>query len=574
MVCVPIVMSDVHQALADCEAARDGGADLVEFRVDEFFTGDAESAPEEAMREMNDIVRVVSQAVLPCIVTCRLASEGGGYEGDEMSRIAMFERVGTAHARQSWGQERPPRYIDMEWLAYQKSANLQQKVKLAVEHPAQLHDAHASLIMSTHDFASRPADLSRRITAMATEPATSIVKVAYRARSLHDSLELLDLAADAHKPTIALAMGEPGIMSRLLARKFGALLTFASLKPTSITAPGQPTLHELLNLYRFRRTTSSTRVYGIVGAPVTQSLSPLVHNAGFGATSFDGVYVPLPIAAVDDDALAYASFRAMVLELIEHPRLTLCGCSVTMPHKQRLAQLAGERGWTMDDATRAIGAANTLTIRRDTDGHVLAISVSNTDAPALRESLEQRIGSLAGRRVGILGAGGAAAAAAWSVAAAGAVVVIYNRSRDRAESLATKLRRCFESDDAPAQRIVSADWGLLERACCDVFVNCTPIGMTGNTDTHRSALPADRMHACGESVTVMDTVYAPLATPTLRAAQSRGWQTIDGAAMFVRQAAAQFNTWTGHAPPQDLFDRLVREELARREMRSQQEGTA
>ncbi len=567
MVCVPIVMRDVHQALADCDAAREGGADLVEFRVDEFFSGNAESAPDEASREMDDIVRVVSQATLPCIVTCRLASEGGAYEADEMSRVAMLERVGTARERKSWGVERAPRYIDVEWAAFEKSANLRQKVKLAVEHPAQLHEAHASLIASTHDFTTRPADLSRRVAAMANEPATSVVKVAYRARSLHDALELLDLAADAHKPTIALGMGEYGVMSRVLARKFGALLTFASLRGMAATAPGQPTLRELLELYRFRKTNSRTRVYGIVGCPVSQSLSPLVHNAGFEATGFDGVYVPLPIVAVDDQALAYASFRAMMLELIEHPRLTLCGCSVTMPHKERLAQLASERGWLMDEATHATGAANTLTIRRDTDGHVLAISVQNTDAAALRDALAQAVGGLGGKRVGVLGAGGAGKGAAWALAQAGATVVVYNRSLGKAESLVTELRSHIGDS-----KVVAAAWELLERACCDVFVNCTPVGMAGTCASGESALPVDRMQSCGEDVTVMDTVYNPLRTPTLTAAARRGWKTVDGAGMFARQAAAQFHAWTAQDAPVTLFERLVREELARREAANGEAG--
>ncbi|MFN5944431.1 MAG: type I 3-dehydroquinate dehydratase [Phycisphaerae bacterium] len=569
MVCVPIVMRDVHQALADCDAAREGGADLVEFRVDEFFSGNAEAAPDEASREMDDIVRVVSQAALPCIVTCRLASEGGVYEADEMSRVAMLERVGTARERKSWGVERAPRYIDVEWAAFEKSANLRQKVKLAVEHPAQLHEAHASLIASTHDFTTRPADLSRRVAAMANEPATSVVKVAYRARSLHDALELLDLAADAHKPTIALGMGEYGVMSRVLARKFGALLTFASLRSMAATAPGQPTLRELLELYRFRKTNSRTRVYGIVGSPVSQSLSPLVHNAGFEATGFDGVYVPLPIAAVDDQALAYASFRAMMLELIEHPRLTLCGCSVTMPHKERLAQLASDRGWLMDEATRATGAANTLTIRRDTDGQVLAISVQNTDAAALRDTLTQAVGGLGGKRLGVLGAGGAGKAAAWALAQAGATVVVYNRSLGKAETLANELRAHIGDG-----KVVAAAWELLERACCDVFVNCTPIGMAGTGASDESALPVDRMQSCGDDVTVMDTVYNPLRTPTLTTAARRGWKTVDGAGMFARQAAAQFHAWTAQDAPAALFERLVRDELARREAANGEAGAA
>lgn len=323
LVCVPILVESPEAALADARAARDGGADLVEFRVDTYFTGEGFDGGEgepEALRQIGQVLRLVAESALPCIVTCRPVLEGGHYEGPDSARIALFERLGSASVDPGKG-EFPPRYIDVELATYARSENIKQKINLAVDHPAQVRDVATSLILSAHDFNSRPPDLIRQLERMYSEPACRVVKFAYRARSLRDNLELLDILADNQagvgggKPIIALAMGPFGLMSRVLAPKFGAFLTFASLRRSSGTAPGQPVLTELLDLYRFRSIGSATGVYGVVGWPVEHSLSPHVHNAGFEAIGHDGVYLPLPIPP------EYEHFKATVLAMIDHPHL-------------------------------------------------------------------------------------------------------------------------------------------------------------------------------------------------------------------------------------------------------------
>src|SRR5690606_19726454 len=130
---------------------------------------------------------------------------------------------------------------------------------------------------------------------MHQERAPRVLKIAYRARSLRDNIDLFELLASRDRPTIALGMGEFGLMSRVLAGKFGGFLTFAGVRARGATAPGQQSLRELLDLYRFRSIGPQTRVYGVIGYPVAQSLSPSIHNAGFEALGHDGVYLPLPI---------------------------------------------------------------------------------------------------------------------------------------------------------------------------------------------------------------------------------------------------------------------------------------
>lgn len=535
------MVQDEESALADARAAKDAGADLVEFRIDDVFSGSGDEKEERL------VLRLVAGSPLPCIVTCRAAFEGGHYDGDEMARVSLYERLGTA----SKPGELPPRYLDIEYAAYAKSANIRQKVNLAVDHPAQVRDLRTSLILSMHDFQARPSDLTRRLIAMRGEPAAAVLKVAYRARSLRDNLELFDLLAEKDRPMIALGMGEFGLMSRVLAPKFGGFLTFASLRPTTVTAPGQPTVAELLDLYRFRSIGPATRVYGVVGWPVGHSMSPLVHNAGFEAVGHDGVYLPLPIAVGEKGEGGYESFKATMLELIEHSRLGFAGCSVTLPHKENLVRLAEESGWEIDEVAREVGAGNTVAVERAAEGSVGRVRVMNTDVEAAVAALGRPSG-----RVGVIGAGGVARAVVSGVGTTASTVVIYGRDLDKAAALAKAFEGKFKA------RVVPKSLGTIAEDFCDAWVNCTPAGMKGGAGEDQSPIPVESLKGESGEVVVMDTVYNPVETPLLKAAKARGWKTVDGVEMFVRQAAAQFELWTGKKAPTQLFERVVREKLA------------
>lgn len=544
LVCVPIMVRDVESALSEAGAAKSADADLVEFRIDEFFSGSGEEGEAAA------ILKIVAESVLPCIVTCRAGAEGGHYDGDDMARIALYERLGTATGT----GESPPRYIDVELATYVHSANLKQKVNLAVDHPAQGRDLRTSLILSTHDFQGRPSDLTRRVAAMRAEPAVKVYKIAYRARSARDNLELFDLLHESDRPMIALGMGEFGLMSRVLAPKFGGFLTFASLNPTAVTAPGQPTVQELLGRYRFRSIKPSTGVYGIVGWPVGHSLSPLIHNAGFEAAGHDGVYVPMPVPAGEGPGApgGFENFKATLLEFIGHPRLSFGGCSVTIPHKENLVRLAREQGWELDELAALCGAANTLVVERDAEGLAGKIRVLNTDGPALLGALGGRE-ALRGKNVAVVGAGGTGRTAVFALAGAGAKVVVYNRTGERAGALALDASHA-------GLRVSAGDWGRLDADSSDVFVNCTSVGLAGTPAAAlESAIPVRAIAGRGGGEkTAMDCLYTPPLTPFLKEARAAGWRTIDGVEMFVGQAAGQFEAWTGRDAPRGLFEKLVR----------------
>ncbi|MEO0475684.1 MAG: shikimate dehydrogenase [Planctomycetota bacterium] len=516
--CVPIMVDTAEQALADAHRAQQAGADLVELRLDR-FADDRDSA-----------AKLVDNCPLPCLVTIRPNWEGGEYDGDDMHRIALIEYLGTTCTG--------PAYFDIELATYDRSANLRQKVMLVVDHPGQPRPTDTGLILSSHDFNGRPADLIRRVKAMTEYGACRVVKLAWAARSLRDNLEAFEIISQRHKPTIALCMGEHGLMSRVLAKKFGALLTFAAIDHENGTAPGQPTIDELKSLYRWDALDEHTRVFGVIGDPVGHSMSPAIHNAGFDEVGFNGVYLPMRIPP------EYEHFKATVGSFLAERPLDFRGASVTIPHKQNLLRFVAEMNGEIEPLAAQIGAANTLTVRED--GSLYA---SNTDYAAALDSvcdaMQVEREELEGKRVAVLGAGGAARAVVAGFKAFGARVTVFNRTLEKAEALAS----AFDAHAAALDDIINAEF--------EILINCTPIGMYPNEDATPYDFTSQTQPVASNPPLVFDTIYNPVETRLLREAKDSGCVTVSGAEMFVRQAAAQFELWTGQTAPSDRFWQVV-----------------
>lgn len=464
-------------------------------------------------------LRLVRESPLPCIVTVRSASEGGGWDGDDAARISFLEAVGTSG--------HPPRYIDVELAALERSANLRQKVLLAVAHPGQVREGLAGLIVSSHDMDGRPADLSRRVASMWSDPACAVAKVAWRARSVRDCAEAAELLSMRARPTAAICMGEHGLLTRVLAPKLGSFIAYAHVDGEQATAPGQLSVRDLVQAWRIRSVSAATATYAVIGWPVAQSRSPALHNSWFEAAGIDARYLPLPVAP------GWEPFKATLAELLACAPLGLKGVSVTHPHKEHLVRLVRESGGTIDAECDAIGAANTLIVLPG--GGLRAL---NTDAPAIAHACAAEGGAAAwkGRRAAIIGAGGVARAAAHALAGLGAHVLIAARDVARARALAERV-------EGGAGAIPLA---ALAEAHVDAIVQATPVGMQGGPDPDGVPLPADMR--LGPGITVLDTVYAPEETPLLRQARAAGARAISGMSVFMEQARLQFRAWTGRDP--------------------------
>ncbi|MHC4416888.1 MAG: type I 3-dehydroquinate dehydratase [Planctomycetota bacterium] len=506
----------------------EAGARLIEWRID------ALAEQPDATAAVETLVR---RSPAPCIVTCRSFREGGEWRGDEAERARLLAALVRG--------DDPPRYIDVELNAFRRSGRLRREIEAALDEGRRTHDVHTSLILSVHDLERRPADLLQKIETMTVEPACAVIKVAWRARSLRDNLEVFDLLAERRKPTIALCLGRFGLPSRVLAPKFGGLLTYATDQPGAQTAPGQPTVDELRRVFGFERIGAETAVFGVIGWPVEHSLGPVIHNAGFKAVGHAGVYLPLPVPS------EYEHFKATVGALVDHPRLDFRGASVTSPHKESLLRFVRERGGRVDESAGRAGAANTLAVEGDG-----SIECRNTDGAAALAALGKRIGveptALAGRRIAVLGAGGMARAVVAVFSHAGAEIILLNRTKARAEALAGEFNGRPTASGEPARVAVGKPEVLGGRL--DAVINCTPIGMAGGPAPGKAPWPKLPLD---DRVVVFDVVYAPRRTPLIEQAEARGAPTICGLDLFFRQAALQFERWTGRKAPMEVFERSI-----------------
>ena len=478
----------MHKQLHTAVAA---GADTIEIRLD--FLDDA---PTDAV--LNDLL---NETTVPTIVTCRPVREGGRYDGDEQARLAVLQRAADLGA--TW--------IDVE---------MDTPVDDRPEGPT---------ILSYHNFDRCPEDLDA--VASELDASTSAInKIAFAAAGPEDALRAADVIDACRKPTIAVAMGEAGAFSRILAKKFGGGGSFAALTPESAAAPGQLTVDQLKGLYRWDAVGPRTACFGVIGHPVGHSMSPAIHNAAFTAAGVDGVYVPILIQPGREN------FGRFMDALLARPHLDWRGLSVTIPHKENaLAYVGADQ---CDELAVRIGAVNTITIepggslRGDNTDYAAAID-------ALCAAMEIARDDLAGRAVAVLGAGGAARAIVAALAYYGATVTIYNRTVSRAEALA-------EEFGANAASIELAD-GLQ----AEIIINCTPIGMHRHSDTSPlSAIPTD-------TAVVFDTIYNPIETPLLVQARQAGCRVVSGLDMFVNQAVAQFERWTGRPAPRAVMRQTV-----------------
>jgi 3-dehydroquinate dehydratase / shikimate dehydrogenase len=481
LLCVTVTAAN----MTALRAARDGAAehaDLVELRLD-------------GVRDV-DVQGALAGRRTPVIVTCRPPREGGRFDGAEDERIGLLARAAALGAE----------YVDIEW-----------------------DSAHAAVVagrvgrgvvLSSHDFDGVPKDLRERVRAMRATGA-EVVKIAVTARSLADNLPLLAIGREAtDRSRLALvAMGEPGLPSRLLAAKFGSCWAYSG----EAVAPGQLTPDRMVSEFRFRGVTASSRIFGIAGRPISHSVSPAMHNAAFQETGFDGVYVPL--AARDA-----ADFRAFA------EGVGLTGASITAPFKLDVLRAADER----DEAAQLCGAANSVQIR---EGRWL---VRNTDVEGFLDPLETRKVDLRGVRVTVVGAGGAARAVVVGLSRRGARVTVCGRREDRAREVAALAAGGRATAGQPAP----GDW--------DILVNATPVGTWPDVE----ASPVDPGALAGGGL-VYDLVYNPIRTALMRDAEHSGCETIGGLEMLVAQAVRQFEWWTGTRAPRGRMRDAALERLHR-----------
>jgi len=458
------------------------GADMIEIRADDV-----------KLDEINNVVPSLLEATtLPTIFTIRSVQEGGNFSGDDAHRLAILHAALTS--------SKPPMYVDIEYELFAKQPWLIDELPLG----------ECGVILSWHDTLSRPSDLFQKAALMQDIPGISIVKMAWRARSLRDNLDAFELLQGRQQPMIVLCMGPYGLMSRILAPKFGGFATFATIDGHEATADGQPTINELRSKYNFNSINAESKVYGVIGDNVELSASPQFHNAAFAAAGTNAVYVPLPIPN------GWEHLKATALCLTHDERLDFAGASITIPHKENMLKLVQEDQGIIEQESKMIGAVNTIS----SSTKLIAI---NTDATAIATLLQSP------KRILVLGGGGVARAAITAAISLRAEVVVVTRRSDQAMKLAKEFK-CQHGIDACVN--------------IDTVINCTPVGMATGEDASGDPLttlvPTMRL---SPEMTIFDTVYMPEETPLLKRAIEHGCNVITGSEMFRKQAATQQQFW-------------------------------
>jgi len=264
-----------------------------------------------------------------------------------------------------------------------------------------------------------------------------------------------------------------------------------------------------------------THVVGIIGWPVSHSLSPAIHNAAFAAAGLDWIYVPLPVRP--------EWLRPALIGLVP---LGLAGANVTMPHKTEAAELIQR---CSEDAT-LLQAVNTIAVRGgELEGH-------NTDVAGFDRFLRRDAGfDPAGRSALVFGAGGAARACALALARAGlARLTVVARE----EARAAPLVKMVEEFGIPVTLVRPGETGELG---ADLVINATPVG---GSDAE-PALPS--VPRLGAEVLVIDLLYDPPSTDLQRRARAAGATAFGGLGHLLEQAALSFELWTGTPAPLEVM---------------------
>ena len=506
-ICVALGCAESAQLQRLALNACESGERFLEIRLDML------DRPESGIPVIRHVMKRYPGTVI--IATCRRTPNGGEFGGGIDEQAEVLGHAVSAGAA----------LVDVEIETAQ-----------AAPHMVERFRGSARVIVSCHDFEKTPA-LGPVLRRLKKTPA-DIYKIATTVRKPSDNTRLLDLASgNEGTPLVILGMGEAGLPSRILGPARGSIFGFGAPdvraspgkrgRPTASqptgpqpTAPGQITASLMRSRYQAQKGKSSSELYGVIACPVGHSMSPALHNRAFQSKRIDAVYLPFLV-----EPAQLADFFRFAREL------PVAGFSVTIPHKQRVQRHLH----SVDRLAQRIGAVNTVYIRRG------KLRGTNTDAAGITAPLEKRI-PLKKATVLIAGNGGAARGAIFAAKDKGARVTLTGRNPRRVRALA----RACGVEAAGREKLAGRHF--------DILIHATPLGMSPNIEGcfFSDAIPADL---------VFDTVYNPLETVLLKKARLAGKKSISGLEMFLEQAAAQFEIWTGETAPRTVIKKTVLQAL-------------
>lgn len=489
-ICLTLTGKTLAEDLAVLDRYRDY-VDIAELRAD-FLDSD------ERLR-VRDFPEM---AGIPCILTLRRKIDGGCFIEGEAARTILFARA-------------------LSFAAEDKRKNFQYVDFEEDFHIPSLQDAALAfgtkIIRSVHDMKNPVSNICERLAALKTT-GYEIPKIAFMPHSLDDVKNLFEEAKKLNdNEHILVAMGPLGVPSRILGERLKNFLTYTSA-PES--AQGLPSLSHmdprtLCEEYNFKSINSETELFGITGWPLTATSSPALHNGGYKKLGMNCAYIPMR-AEKFTQALSFAE------------TIGVKGMSVTIPHKEAVLDCVFKTDADVDK----IGASNTIVRNGDTWNSY------NTDAYGFAKSLLEFTGlkSLAGKKVAIIGAGGAARAIAYAVKKLRGKACVFNRTVEKAAELAEKYHFKYSA--------LNADAVSLLKKYSSIIIQTTSRGMNSSGPYNEKDDPIWFYNFSGKEI-LFDIVYVPEVTPVMGRAAEAGCRVCNGYDMLRYQGYRQFELFTG-----------------------------
>lgn len=452
--------------------------------------------------ECLSIRKFPSMVNVPCVLTIRRKIDGGQFESGEINRTLLFGRA-LAFAADS--SDKNFAYVDFE----------------EDFHVPSLQDAALAfgikIIRSFHDMKNPVYNIKQRCDAM-RKTGFEIPKIAFMPHTLSDVTNLFYQAEHMTEyDHILCAMGPLGTPSRILAHKLNSYLTYISPVETqsNMMQIGHLDPVTLNDVYHFKNLNKDTEIFGVVGWPLLKTRSPEIHNAGYDAHNMNRIFIPVRSETIDD-ALAFAN------------QVGIRGFAVTVPFKEKVIPHLAE----IDEETSEIGACNT--IMRYNSGWI----GRNTDAGGFRQSLEEFLGikKLRGKKVAIIGAGGAARAIAYVIKQMGGKACIFNRTVAHAKKLAEQYGFKYAM-------LEPRSLDMLE-SYSDIIIQTTSVGLNATESSNETNDPIYFYRFRGTEK-VMDIIYTPEITPIMVRAKEAGCTICNGLKMLQYQGHRQFKFFTG-----------------------------
>lgn len=395
---------------------------------------------------------------------------------------------------QEWSSREGASYLDLE-----------EGEELLIEDPP------FRIIRSHHDWQGTPDE--ETISKLLEASGGDLGKAAFTVRGLRDLISILRAARSCTRPHVVIGMGGLGQLTRVRPRPLGNEFTFASVGMG--TAPGQ------LSVRTLRELGDDGLVTGLLGSPISHSLSPDIHHAAFQSTGLKGRYLLLEVP--DDSELD------LLPEIVRGYELQ--GLNVTIPHKTSVLSILD----SVDPLAEELGAVNTI---HNDAGHLRG---HNSDVAGLEGAFHEHIEGMDGASALLVGNGGAARAAAVFLRRRGCILTVSARHEGKGLSFAREQGAEF----VPLDSLIGHHY--------DIIINATPVGGLH----HQGQLPVPE-HLLHTGQLVMDMVYAPRRTPLLLATERCGGVGIPGLEMLLHQAKESFRIWTGREPDMDVMRGAVR----------------